>query len=61
MRHLDICWMSAVDLAKLIRKKKLSPVEVVRDILGRIEVVNPKINAYVIQRWPRQDRLRRLL
>jgi aspartyl-tRNA(Asn)/glutamyl-tRNA(Gln) amidotransferase subunit A len=47
MRHQDICWMSAADLAKSIRKKKLSPVEVVRDILDRIEVVDPGINAYV--------------
>ncbi len=47
MKHLDVCWMSAVDLAKLIRKKKLSPVEVVSDVLKRIEAVNPKINAYV--------------
>jgi len=39
--------MSAVELAKAIREKKLSPVEVVRDILERIDVINPKINAYV--------------
>ena len=47
MGNQEICWMSAVDLAKAIRKKKLSPVEVVRDILERIEACNPKINAYV--------------
>lgn len=45
MGNQEICWMSAVDLAKAIRKKKLSPVEVVRDILERIEAINPKINA----------------
>ena len=45
MRHQDICWMSAVDLAKAIRKKKLSPLEVVRDILERMEAINPRINA----------------
>lgn len=43
----DICWMSAAKLAKKIRKKKLSPVEVVEAILARIEQINPKINAYV--------------
>jgi aspartyl-tRNA(Asn)/glutamyl-tRNA(Gln) amidotransferase subunit A len=47
MSREDICWMSAADLAKSIRRKKLSPVEVVEDILERIEVINPKINAYV--------------
>ena len=43
----DICWMSAVELAKAIKEKKLSPVEVVNSILERIENINPKINAYV--------------
>ena len=47
MKHRDIGWMSAADLAKAIRKKKLSPVEVVRDILERIEAINPRVNAYV--------------
>ena len=43
----DICWMSAVELAKAIKRKRLSPVEVVRAILERIEAVNPRVNAYV--------------
>lgn len=43
----DICWMSAVDMAKAIRERKLSPVEVVTAFLNRIEAINPKINAYV--------------
>ena len=47
MGNQDICWMSAVDIARAIREKKLSPVEIVNAILKRIETVNPKINAYV--------------
>lgn len=43
----EICWRSASDLARQIRAKKLSPVEVVRDLLEAIDRVNPKINAYV--------------
>ena len=43
----DICWMTAVELAKEIRDKRLSPVDVVRAVLDRIEAINPKINAYV--------------
>jgi aspartyl-tRNA(Asn)/glutamyl-tRNA(Gln) amidotransferase subunit A len=39
--------MSACELARAIRQKKLSPVEVVRAILERIERINPIINAYV--------------
>lgn len=47
MESQEICWMSAVDLARAIREKKLSPLEVVRSFLERIEAINPKINAYV--------------
>ena len=47
MESHEICWMSAVDLARAIREKKLSPLEVVRSFLERIEAINPKINAYV--------------
>ena len=47
MQGQEICWMSASDLATAIRTKKLSPVEVVRFLLGRIAAINPKINAYV--------------
>ncbi len=47
MGSYEICWMSASDLARAIAVKKLSPVEVVKAILERIEVINPKINAYV--------------
>ncbi len=43
----DICWMSAGDLAKAIKAKKMSPVEAVRAILSAIDRVNPRINAYV--------------
>lgn len=47
MRSPDICWMSATDLARLIRQKKLSPVEVTKAVLARIDHINPRINAYV--------------
>ena len=43
----EIWWMSAVDLARAIRERRLSAVEVVIALLERIEVINPKINAYV--------------
>src|SRR5262247_3244346 len=42
-----LCWMSATELAGLIRKKKVSPVEVIDAVVGRIEKVNPAINAFV--------------
>ena len=43
----QLCWMSAVELAAAIRKKKVSPVEVMRAVIDRIERVNPKLNAFV--------------
>lgn len=39
-------WMSATELAQLIRRARLSPVELVEALLARIEQVNPTVNAY---------------
>ena len=43
----DICSLTAVEMAGLIRKKKLSAREVMAAHLKRIEQVNPKVNAIV--------------
>ena len=43
----DIIFSDATGLAELIRTKQLSPVEVVRAHLDRIETVDPKVNALV--------------
>ena len=45
MAHQDICFHDATGLAELIRRKELSPVEVVTAHLDRISAVNPLINA----------------
>lgn len=42
----DLCWVPATELAALIRRKKLSPVELLEAVLARIERVNPRINAF---------------
>ena len=42
-----LCWLPATELAALIRKKKVSPVEVVDAVLDRIAKVNPALNAFV--------------
>ncbi len=39
--------LSAVDLAGLIRTRQVSPVEVMRRTLARIERLNPRLNAFV--------------
>ncbi|MGA7295848.1 MAG: amidase family protein, partial [Terriglobales bacterium] len=45
MSNLPSC--SAGEIAALIRRKEVSPVEIARAHLDRIERVNPKLNAFV--------------
>ena len=42
----DLAFMSASDLSAAIRAKRVSPVEVVKAVLDRIERLNPRLNAY---------------
>ena len=42
-----IFYRDATELARLIRTKEISPVEVIKAHLDRIETVNPKVNAVV--------------
>src|SRR3954470_557312 len=44
----DIKTLTAAELLRLYRKRELSPVEVTRDQLDRIEAFQPTINAFVI-------------
>lgn len=48
MKGDDICYLSAVDLAAAIRARMLSPVEVTRAVLDRIDQLNPTLNAFCI-------------
>jgi aspartyl-tRNA(Asn)/glutamyl-tRNA(Gln) amidotransferase subunit A len=43
----QICWLGVSELSRLFRQKQLSPCEVARVVLDRIEEVNPSINAFV--------------
>lgn len=45
MNAEDLCYTPALELAAAIRAKKVSPVEVVKTVLERIERLNPKLNA----------------
>ena len=47
MAGRDITFASAVDLARLYRSRKVSPLEVVQALLDRIDAVNPQVNAIV--------------
>jgi aspartyl-tRNA(Asn)/glutamyl-tRNA(Gln) amidotransferase subunit A len=44
----DIKSLTAAELLRLYRRRELSPVEVTRDQLGRIETFEPAINAFII-------------
>jgi amidase len=46
-KGLDICYMSATELATRIKRKELSAVEVMTAFLDRIDAINPKVNAIV--------------
>jgi amidase len=43
----DLVALPASEMADLVRRRKLSPVEIVEAHLQRIEKVNPVLNAFV--------------
>ena len=46
MNATDLCYTPATEIVRLIRSKALSPVEVTRAVLERIDGLNPTLNAY---------------
>src|ERR1700687_5772729 len=44
---VDHAWTSAAELASLIRRRELSPVELMTSTIERIEARNPSLNAFV--------------
>ena len=42
----SFCYSSAVELARMVRSRELSPVEIVTAFIKRIEAVNPEVNAF---------------
>src|SRR5258708_37932842 len=47
MTDTDLAFASIEDVALLYRKRKVSPLEVTKLMLTRIEQLNPKLNAYI--------------
>jgi len=43
----DLCFTPATELARLYRRRAVSPLEVMEAVLARIDAVNPRVNAYV--------------
>ncbi len=48
MTAIDLCFTPAIELARLIRRRTLSPVEITRAVLGRIEELNGRLGAFVL-------------
>lgn len=46
MDETSLCFLAAADLSQAIRKKEISPVEVLNAVLSRIERLNPRVNAF---------------
>jgi aspartyl-tRNA(Asn)/glutamyl-tRNA(Gln) amidotransferase subunit A len=46
MTSVDLCFTPATELARVIRERQLSPLELTRAVLERIERLNPRINAF---------------
>jgi len=47
MDATELCFTPATDLDRLIRTRAVSPVEVTRAVLARIERLNPQLNAFL--------------
>ena len=47
MDALEICYMSAGDLSRLVEKKEVSPVEIIDAHLARIEATEPVLNSFI--------------
>src|SRR5262252_2106364 len=47
METTDLCFTPATELAAMIRRRTLSPVELMDAVLARIEALNPRLNAYL--------------
>jgi Asp-tRNA(Asn)/Glu-tRNA(Gln) amidotransferase A subunit family amidase len=53
----DLCFTPAIELAARIRRRELSPVELMNAVLARIERLQPQLNAYtVVYSEPRSQR-----
>lgn len=47
MAKRDIAFLSISELARLFRMRKLSPVELTKHLLARVERLNPELNAFL--------------
>lgn len=43
----ELAYLSLLDVSRLLHGRTLSPVELTKSVLGRIEELNPRLNAYI--------------
>src|SRR3989441_10344762 len=46
MSSAELCFIPATELARLFRARQISPVELTRAVLERVERLNPIVNAF---------------
>jgi amidase len=49
----DLSAYDAIGLGELVRRRKISPVDLLEDTIHRIETVNPSLNAVICMLWER--------
>ena len=47
MSDADLCYRSATDVARMLRRRETSPTELTRVVLGRIERLDPSLHSYL--------------
>ena len=48
MPDLDLDWLTIADAARLIERRRLSPVEPTDALTARIETLDPQLNAFLM-------------
>ena len=44
----DLHWLTIADAARLIERRRLSPVELTNALIARVEALDPQLNAFLL-------------
>src|ERR1700738_3268548 len=44
----DLHWLTTADAARLIERRRLSPVELTDALIARVEALDPQLNAFLL-------------
>src|SRR5215471_13321931 len=48
MQNSDLHWLTIAEAARLIERRRLSPVELTDALIARIETLDPQLNAFLL-------------